>query len=274
VIVLKNWMIKLSLEDMLNRYFFTILFLTSLCFSCRTIKLEGESEKIRVLSKKKLIDSIMENKSQIIWLKSKGNIVFSSDENKEEVDFNIRAKKDSIIWINFSKFKKKIARISLEGDSIKIAVEFPEKLCYKGTFEEIKNKFKLSISLKLVEDMIYGNPLLNYFKKPLNLDINENQYFLYLKNDNEIIFQSWIDPITFKTNKINIFSADESVEINVFFQKWYDNQNTLVPQEIKINFSANTKNYSILLENKNIKLDIPTKFPAINIDNKYQPFSF
>ena len=259
---------------MLNSYFFIILILTSLCFSCRTIKLQGESEKIRVLSKRKLIDSIMKNKSQIVWLRSKGKIVFNSDENKEEVDFNIRAKKDSVIWVNFSKFKKKIARISLEKDSIKLALEFPEKLYYKGTFDEIKKTFKLSISLKLIGDMIYGDPLLNYFKKPLNLDIDENQYFLYLKNENEIIFQSWIDPITFKTNKINIFSADESVVINVFFKKWYRNQNTLIPQEIKIDFNVNSNNYSISLENKNIKLDMPTNFPAINIDNKYQPFSF
>ena len=155
-----------------------------------------------------------------------------------------------------------------------LKLEFPKKLFYKGTFDEIKKTFKFSVSLKLIEDIIYGDPLLNYFKKTLNLDINENQYFLYLRDDNEIMFKSWINPITFKTNKINILSADESVEINVFFQKWYNSQNTLIPQEIKINFNVNSKNYSILLENKNIKLDIQTNFPAINIDNKYQPFSF
>lgn len=255
-----------------------------LCFivtlnSCKTIQILGENKKIKALSEKKLIETILANEIDIKWLKSRGNAyVQFEDDKEEEIDFNIRIKKDSLVWINLSKFKKKIVRAAFSSDTIKLAVEFPKKLSYYNSFESLTDSTNLSLSYSIFEHLLCGGSFIELLSKDLSSDIENNQYHIYskdlTKNNFEVIYQSWIDPMSYKSNRINIYFPSSASEIDVFYSEWTLTENVLVPFKIKVVVKTNSNEYSIDLIYKSFKFDLPQKFPGIKIDKKYEPIIF
>ena len=67
--------------------------------SCKTIKNVENGKNIKLLSQKALIDSIKTHELKIDWLKGSGNTIIKLGEEKQNIDLNIRIRKDSLIWI-------------------------------------------------------------------------------------------------------------------------------------------------------------------------------
>ncbi len=117
------------------------LFITA---SCSMIKNVEQGKEVKVLHEKKLLDSIKQYELDIQWLKARGNALITiNSEEQQELDINIRSKTDSLIWLNISKFKKKIFRGEFKKDSVKMVVEFPEKLFFKGSFSNLEEDLNI-----------------------------------------------------------------------------------------------------------------------------------
>tara|TARA_B100000900_G_scaffold414674_1_gene442024 strand:- start:1821 stop:2606 length:786 start_codon:yes stop_codon:yes gene_type:complete len=240
--------------------------------SCKTLQLDRKIIKTKILSEKKLVDSIMANEFHIKWMKSRGNINLKFEEKEETIDFNLRLRKDSLIWLNISKFRKKIARSKISKDSILLALEYPEKSFYNSSIEKIAYDIGISFSYRLLENLFTGGSFLNSLDK-FSFSIEEDQYHINskIKKERTIIFQSWINPATFKTNRINLFDPKSKTEIDLLFLDWSIIDSANVPLKIRGVLKTNSSEYSLELNHKSIKFDSPLKFPTINVDEKYQP---
>lgn len=266
------------------------LLLLALCFitslnACKTIKNIESGEKIKIVSLKKLLEAINNNAINVKWIKGRGNALINFEENAQEVDLNLRIKNDSLIWINLSKYKKKIARSSFEHDSVKITLEYPEKFFYLSSFNTLSDSTNLSLSYEIIQELLIGGSFIRLVQDKFISNIKENQYYLTshrkrksnritsnkTKHDIELIYQSWIDPVNFKCNRVNIFFPESSSEIDIQYDEWTDIENQLFPQKIKVKMSSFSNEYSLEIAYKSIKFDVPQRFPEIKIDDKYHP---
>ena len=256
---------------MLIRALIVIITIVSIS-SCKTIQFEGKVDKTKINSQKTLVDSILANKFCLQWMKSRGNITLLIKEKEEEIDFNIRLRKDSLIWINLSKYKKKIARSKISKDSIVLTLEYPEKSFYIGSFVKIANEIGMTFSYNLLEDLFTGGSYISNLDK-FSFNIEDGQYHIYskIKKERTINFQSWINPTTFKSNRINLSSPKSKAEIDLFFLDWSKFDGGVFPLKVRVILKTNSSEYSLELNHKSIKFDIPLKFPAVNVDKKYQP---
>ena len=257
--------------------------------SCSMIKNVEEGKVVKVLHEKKLLDSIKEYELDIQWLKARGNALMTiNNEAPQEVDINIRSKVDSLIWLNISKFKKRIYRGEFKKDSVKMVVEFPEKLFFKGSFSNLEEDLNLSITYTLIEDLLMGKSYLKHLEDKFILQVKNNEYHLLshrkrktkritnnkTKKRADYIYQSWIDPFTYKCRRINILFPSNHSEINITYKNWGKINNQYFPMDIELIISNLELAYNLLINYKNIKFDMPQKFPFKSIDNKYQSIKF
>ena len=259
-------------------------FITSLN-ACKTIKSSANGKMIKPISLKKQLDAININELNIKWIKARGSAIINFEEKPQEVDINLRIRNDSLVWLNLSKYKKKIARSYFKNDSVKITLEYPEKLFYLSTFETLSSSTNLSLSYDIIQELLIGGSFIGLGNDKFISNIKENQYHLFshrkrkskrittnkVKEDVELIYQSWIDPVSFKCNRINMFFPNFSSEIDIQYEEWTNIENHLFPLKIKVKMSSFSNNYSLEIAYKSIKFDVPQRFPELKIDDKYQP---
>lgn len=276
---------KINLLNNILVGFFTVV----ISASCSMIKNVEEGKVVKVLNEKKLLDSIKENELDIQWLKARGNASITiNNEAPQEIDLNIRSKTDSLIWLNISKFKKRIFRGEFKKDSVKMVIEYPEKLFFKGSVANLENDLNLSIPYALIEDLLMGRSYLKHLEDKFILQVKNNEYHLLshrkrktkritnnkTKKSVDYIYQSWIDPFTFKCKRINIIFPASSSEININYKNWKKINNQYFPMDIELIISNLELAYNLLINYKNVKFDLPQKFPFKSIDNKYQSIKF
>ena len=276
---------KINLLNNILVGFFTVF----ISASCGMIKNIEEGKVVKVLHEKKLLDSIKEYELDIQWLKARGNALITiNNEAPQELDLNIRSKADSLIWINVSKFKKRIFRVEFKKDSVKMVIEYPEKLFFKGSITNLENDLNLSIPYALIEDLLIGRSYLEHLEDKFILQVKNNEYHLLshrkrktkritnnkTKKSADYIYQSWIDPFTYKCKRINIIFPSSNSEINITYKNWEKINNQYFPMDIELIISNLDLAYNLLINYKNIKFDMPQKFPFKSIDNKYQQIKF
>ena len=257
--------------------------------SCSMIENVEQGKEVKVLHEKKLLDSIKEYELDILWLKARGNalITINSDQ-QQELDINIRSKADSLIWLNISKFKKKIFRGEFKKDSVKMVIEYPEKLFFKGSIASLEEDLNLSIPYYLIEDLLMGRSYLEHLEGKFILQVKNDEYHLLshrkrktkritnnkTKKGADYIYQAWIDPFTYKCRRINILFPSNHSKINIIYKNWEKINNQYFPMDIELIISNLELSYNLLINYKNIKFDLPQKFPFKSIDNKYQSIKF
>ena len=276
---------KINLLNNILVGFFTVV----ISASCSMIKNVEEGKVVKVLNEKKLLDSIKEYELDIQWLKARGNALITiNNEAQQEIDLNIRSKADSLIWLNVSKFKKRIFRGEFKKDSVKMVIEYPEKLFFKGSVANLENDLNLSIPYALIEDLLMGRSYLKHLEDKFILQVKNNEYHLLshrkrktkritnnkTKKSADYIYQSWIDPFTFKCKRINIIFPASNSEININYKNWEKINNQYFPMDIELIISNLELAYNLLINYKNVKFDLPQKFPFKSIDNKYQSIKF
>ena len=276
---------KINLLNNILVGFFAVL----ISASCGMMKSVEEGKVVKVLHEKKLLDSIKKYELDIQWLKARGNALITiNNEAPQELDLNIRSKADSLIWINVSKFKKRIFRVEFKKDSVKMVIEYPEKLFFKGSITNLENDLNLSIPYALIEDLLIGRSYLEHLEDKFILQVKNNEYHLLshrkrktkritnnkTKKSADYIYQSWIDPFTYKCKRINIIFPSSNSEININYKNWEKINNQYFPMDIELIISNLELAYNLLINYKNIKFDMPQKFPFKSIDNKYQSIEF
>ena len=276
---------KINLLNNILVGFFAVL----ISASCGMMKSVEEGKVVKVLHEKKLLDSIKKYELDIQWLKARGNALITiNNEAPQELDLNIRSKADSLIWINVSKFKKRIFRGEFKKDSVKMVIEYPEKLFFKGSVTNLENDLNLSIPYPLIEDLLVGRSYLEHLEDKFILQVKNNEYHLLshrkrktkritnnkTKKSADYIYQSWIDPFTYKCKRINIIFPSSNSEINITYKNWEKINNQYFPMDIELIISNLELAYNLLINYKNIKFDMPQKFPFKSIDNKYQSIEF
>ena len=88
------------------------------------------------------------------------------------------------------------------------------------------------------------------------------------------IYQSWINPFTFKCNRVNLIFPENNSQINVVYKNREEINGYSSPMDIEIELSNSETKYNITIDFRSIKYDLSQKFPFNKINNDYKLLNF
>lgn len=92
------------------------------------------------------------------YLHGKARLVFKDEKKEREVKANIRIRKDSVIWMNFTVVGVQGGKALINKDSITI-VSNVDKEYYVFEYTELSKRFNFPIDYAVIEAAMLGNPI-------------------------------------------------------------------------------------------------------------------
>lgn len=117
-------------------------------------------------SVQELLDRVDSSAFKARWIAAKASVTTIQDGNETSFNINMRACRDSLIWISISPLLGiEVARVVVTPDSVKLLDRLNGKY-QTNTFETINKLLELKVNFEIVQALIYGN------------------FFAYKKNEN------------------------------------------------------------------------------------------
>ena len=254
---------KLPTRTIMNKN--TVIIITALLlipvlyFSCNT-----QRQIIKQPLKEQGPDYIFEQlkKNELKFRTLSGKFSAQAEINGDNNSFsgNIFIIKDSIIWVSIQKLGLEVARILLSTDSARFMNRI-NKTYFISDFNYVNQLFKTDFDFDIVQAILIGNDLSYYDNNKFRATIENMQYKLStfnraklkksLKKENDntriLIQDIWLDPFTFKINKILIKEVkNENRKFIADYSNFQTIDNQLFPEEM--NFQ--------IIEEKKIKIKI------------------
>jgi hypothetical protein len=94
------------------------------------------------------------------YLHGRARLIFKDDKKEREVKANIRIRKDSVIWMNFTVVGVQGGKALINKDSITI-ISNVDKEYYVFEYDELSKRFNFTIDYTVIEAAMLGNPIKN-----------------------------------------------------------------------------------------------------------------
>jgi hypothetical protein len=186
---------------------------------------------------------------------------------KEDIGFSVKMKmiKDEVIWLKGTKiitvFKAKIT-------PEKVSFYSPYKRNYfEGDFTMLRKLLGVDINFNQLQNMLLGQSIYNLKKTKQQVEIADNSYKLYPKDQLSIfdIFYH-INPTHFKLEKQYVVNSLKNQRLDVSYPKYIQKKSFLFPEKIEIKAKEKNKFTNIDMNVRSIefnkKLEMPFRIPS------------
>jgi Domain of unknown function (DUF4292) len=197
------------------------------------------------------------------YLKAKAKVAFKSPKENENVIVDIRMKKDSLIWMNISKFGITGATALFNKDLVKFYNKL-EGQYDEYTYTDFAEKFKFNITYDILQSLIVGN---RPFKKNKSRVVRENEYYLLKQEQDKVLIDNYIGENK-KLKKLLLTQEDTNNKLTLDFNDFSTLNQYLFPNSslITVDYKSNEdqKMYQTVVNIKHTKVELletPLEFP-------------
>ncbi len=236
-------------------YFGLIILITS----CKSTKIENKN--IANLSPKNIIKQNKKVGFDKSSIRASLYVRYHGKNNLPNLKTSLRIAKDSVIWLSFSKLGFPIAKALITPNEIKF-YEKISKTYFVGNYELISNWLGTSFDFEMIQNLFFGEALVDLNKKKFKADIQDGKYILTPKKQNalfDIFF--WIDPHTFKLSKEEINQAGKDQKFTIIYKDFDKFNESLFPKGFVIKAVDKKRKTNIDVNYKNVIFDSPLRFP-------------
>ena len=269
------------------------VFILLFSFSCRgpkhainTIPPSATETRTDFKSSKILSEHLMENEFNYTWLSSKLSAEAIVDGKSTSFNVNVRAKKDSALWMSISPaLGIEVARLLATQDSVKF-IDRLHGTYFKGDYNYISQLLHTDLDFDMLQSLLLGNSIEFYREdEKLKSMIDNKRYLLStirkrklrkvlkensdLKGKEELVQSIWLEPETYKISRIYIedFSTNRTFDAN--YSNFQSVDSMTVPFNLMFDIKAE-KNMNIKIEYSKINRNAAQTFP-FSIPSKYEP---
>lgn len=204
------------------------------------------------------------------YLHGKARMVLKDGNKEREVKANIRVRKDSVIWMNFTVIGVQGGRALIDKDSITV-ISNVDKEYYVFNYADLSKRFKMEINYEVIQAAMLGNLLL----KRNDSDTIEHKSATYLLSQSlgSIDVLNYISATTMKIQKVELKENDTHNSLTINYGDFQPLGNKLFPYNGTISLfykaAAGLLNTTIIFEYTKVEVgDKELKFP-FNIPKKY-----
>lgn len=213
--------------------------------------IENEEDKVK-------IDEI-----DFKYLKAKAKVAFKGPKESQNVNVDIRMKKDSLIWMNISALGFSVASALFDKDIVKFYDKFHGEY-NEYTYSAFAEKFNFNITYDILQSLIVGN---RPFKKNKSRVTRENEYYLLKQEQDRVLIDNYIGENK-KLKKLLLTQEDTDNKLTLDFDDFTMLNQHLFPNSslITVDYKSNEdqKMYQTVVNIKHTKvelLDTPLEFP-------------
>jgi Domain of unknown function (DUF4292) len=135
------------------------------------------------------------------YLHGRARLVFRDEKKEREVKANIRIRKDSVIWMNFTVVGVQGGKALINKDSITI-VSNVDKEYYVFEYAELSQRFNFPIDYSVIEAAMLGNPIKN--NSAQNEVGQEGERDMLTQKEGSVIIKNLINPIMKKIEYVEL----------------------------------------------------------------------
>jgi hypothetical protein len=197
------------------------------------------------------------------YLKAKAKVSIKSPKETQNVNVDIRMKKDSLIWINISVMGFTGATVLFDKDIVKFYDKYHGEY-NEYTYSAFGEKFNFNISYDILQSLIVGN---RPFKKNKSRVVRENEYYLLKQEQDRVLIDNYIGENK-KLKKLLLTQEDTNNKLTLDFDDFTMLNQYLFPNSslITVDYKSNEdqKMYQTVVNIKHTKvelLDTPLEFP-------------
>lgn len=204
------------------------------------------------------------------YFHGKAKMVFKDDKKEREVKANIRIRKDSVIWLNFSVIGVQGGRALINQDSVTI-LSTVDKEYYVFEYKELSQRFNIDINYKTIQAAFMGNLILPRKKSDV---ITQGTSFNVLEQQRGTVnVKNYINAASRKLEKVEMKEDSTSNSIIINYANFQPVGNKIYPYNGSATIAYRTikglLNTTISFEYSKAEVgDKELKFP-FNIPRKY-----
>lgn len=197
------------------------------------------------------------------YFHGKARLNFKDEKREREVKANIRIRKDSVIWMNFTVIGLQGGRVLINKDSITILSNVNNEY-YVYTYPELSKRFNFNVDYFVVQAAILGNLMMPAIeKKDL---ITEGGIDRLNQTQGNVFIQNYINNTTKKLEKVELqeSTSGNSAKINYSNFQPVGNKSFAYNNSINIVYKtlSTIANNTITLEYNNAEVgDKELRFP-------------
>jgi hypothetical protein len=215
-------------------------------------------------------DSLSIEEIDFDYLHGKGRMVLKDGNKEREVKANIRVRKDSVIWMNFSVIGVQGGRALINRDSITIINNVSNEYFVFG-YQELSRKFNFEINFDVIQSAMLGNLLM----QRTDADTVERKTASYLLNQQSgtVDVLNYISVTTMKIQKVELKENNTHNSLVINYANFQPLDTKLFPYDGTISLfykaPAGLLNTTIIFEYNKVEVgDKELRFP-FNIPKKY-----
>lgn len=194
------------------------------------------------------------------------------DANKErEVKANIRVRKDSVIWMNFTVIGLQGGKALINKDSITIMSNV-DKEYYVFEYAELSKRFNIELNYEIIQAAMLGNPII--VRQQSDEVVPESSMYLLKQQAGKVNVVSYVNGASQKIEKVEMKEANSSNSLIINYSNFQPVGSKVFPYNGTINLfykaASGLLNTTIIFEyNKAEVGDRQLKFP-FNIPKRYE----
>jgi hypothetical protein len=177
------------------------------------------------------------------------------------INASLRMVKDFVIWLSFSKLGFPVAKLMVTPNNVKF-YEKISKTYFDGDFELINSWLGSDFNFEKVQNLFYGETLVNMKLDKYSVAIDQNMYRLNIKNKNPIFDALfWINPENFKLKKEQIKHPVNEQILTILYKNFKKIDESLFPEGFNIQVQEKNRKTTIDVNYKNVVFNTPKSFP-------------
>ncbi len=204
------------------------------------------------------------------YLHGKARMVLKDGNKEQEVKANIRVRKDSVIWMNFTVIGVQGGRALINKDSITI-ISNVDKEYFVFDYKELSKRFNFDINYQVIQSAMLGNLLME--RKAADTVEQKSATYLLSQSSGNVDVLNYISAATMKIQKVELKESDTHNSLSINYGDFQPVGNKLFPYNGTINLfyktAAGLLNTTIIFEYTKAEVgDKELRFP-FNIPKKY-----
>lgn len=231
-----------------------------LLVSCKPKAILAEGSASNIISPEKIIEQHYNNKIDFSTLYIKASARYEDEKNTQNVQAEIRIKKDEKILVSIRVLGITMAKALITPTSVQYYEKIGNKY-FEGDFSALSNWLGTDLDFQKVQNLFIGKPIDDLHKGNYVVSIIEKLYKLQSnldgKTDKSFYFES--DNFLVKRQEINQSFSDRTLEIIYPDYKRY--QEAILPLSLSLNARQNEAKTNIEIEYKNVSFNEELSFP-------------
>ena len=222
-----------------------------------------------------LYAKLKDNEFHYDWLSIKFDASYSEDKGTTDFKGQLRARKDSIIWVSISPaLGIELFRLVITNDSVRYVNRF-NKEYFAGDYALVSRFLQIDIDFDILQSLIFGNDFQFYETNTFKADVDFPEYRLSTTGrrkirkeaentgtDPIILVQNiWLNPETFKITRIDVkqFLKDNR-KLEATYGEFEKIEKETYPTSLNFNIMAENP-FGLRINYSRAVLDEPMTFP-------------